>query len=92
MLRILIVEVIGRIAVFGKALDQCFRRLCPTHQELPSGKANLADGERVATREHFQACLATRCYGGQAWDWSATALARLKADPAWPRWITRPGQ
>ncbi len=49
---------------------------------------HLADGERLAARERFHACLATRCYGGQAWDWSAAALARLEADLAWPRWIS----
>jgi len=48
---------------------------------------HLADGNRDAARQHFESCLARRCYGTQAWDWSAVALARLKAKPTWPEWI-----
>ncbi len=48
---------------------------------------HLANGDRDAARKHFESCLARRCYGTQAWDWSAVALARLRSNSAWPEWI-----
>lgn len=50
---------------------------------------HLANGDATTARECFRAAVDTRCYGGQAWDWSAAALARLDANPAWPPWIER---
>ena len=47
----------------------------------------LADGNRAAAREHFQKCVATRCFDFDAYDWSRAFLDRMKRDPDWPRWI-----
>ena len=42
-------------------------------------------GVRTPVRQHFAACLATRCFDDS--DWSRVFLARLHQDADWPRRI-----
>jgi tetratricopeptide (TPR) repeat protein len=51
------------------------------------GLRHLARGDRTTAARHFQAAVATRCYGFLAFDWSQTFLLRLSAEPRWPGWI-----
>jgi hypothetical protein len=47
----------------------------------------LAEGDRVATQEHFRASVNTRFFPFFEYAWSRAFLARLDADPTWPPWI-----
>jgi serine/threonine protein kinase len=48
----------------------------------------LADGDRVAARDHFSECVKTRCFDFDAYDWSRAFLARMNQDPHWPRFLS----
>jgi serine/threonine protein kinase len=47
----------------------------------------LGDGDRAGARDHFGLAVATRAFWLDHYDWSATLLDRMKADPEWPHWI-----
>ena len=49
------------------------------------GMMLLADGDRAGAKPHFQASVATRCFYLGGYDLSRTFLARMEADPAWPK-------
>jgi serine/threonine protein kinase len=57
------------------------------HSHFHIGMRLLADGDRVAARRHFQACLALQypLFTGSLE--SRALLARMDKDPAWPPWI-----
>ncbi len=47
----------------------------------------LGLGDRAGAMRHFQACLDTRLYSWGDYVWAGILLARLKADPQYPRWV-----
>jgi lipoprotein NlpI len=53
------------------------------------GLCRLADGDPVAAKSYFQACVNTNVYWWFEWESSRLFLARMRQDPEWPRWIPK---
>jgi tetratricopeptide (TPR) repeat protein len=51
------------------------------------GLVRLSDGDRMGAKEHFQKVLDTKFRANLAYPYARAYLARLKRDPAWPKWI-----
>jgi dienelactone hydrolase/tetratricopeptide (TPR) repeat protein len=64
--------------------------LCFCHYLV--GLDRLSDGDRAGAREHFQKALDTKFYAAVIYPYVRAYLARLKRDPAWPKWIPVRGQ
>jgi hypothetical protein len=62
------------------------RHQCDAHFNI--GLRHLALGDRKQSRRHFEQAIDTRVFAllGEYW-WADLFLARMDADPAWPRWI-----
>jgi serine/threonine protein kinase/predicted Zn-dependent protease len=60
-------------------------QLCYAHTEI--GLSRLADGDRLAAREHFSKAIQTRAIWLFEWNWCEMFLSRLQNDPNWPPWI-----
>jgi tetratricopeptide (TPR) repeat protein len=57
------------------------------HAHFQIGMRLLADGDRVAARRHFQACMALQYPLFTGYLESRALLARMNQDPTWPPWI-----
>jgi tetratricopeptide (TPR) repeat protein len=59
----------------------------PIRSHFALGVRQLAEGDRISARQHFQQCVALRDPYLFAYTESRAILARMKKDPTWPPWI-----
>ena len=62
-------------------------RLDLSNAHMSIALSALADGDREKARRHLQHCLDTRYFEALPYSLSRSLLARMRQDPAWPRWI-----
>jgi tetratricopeptide (TPR) repeat protein len=72
-----------------RVAGRCRLKLCEAH--LAIGLRHLAEGDRAGAAAHFQESADTRVFIYWDYLWARAFLARMKRDPAWPRWIERRG-
>ena len=86
---------------YGKVLDYCCGDLtdealfaaagtsrfsqCEAHFNI--GLRRLADGDRARAKKSLRASVDTGVYFYREYDWGSAFLARMEADPTWPKWI-----
>jgi serine/threonine protein kinase len=77
----------GRISAdtLLQAAGEARPKVCDAHFVI--GLWRLSEGDRLAARDHFQKCVATRAFPGWEWPWVRAFLARMEKDRAWPPWI-----
>jgi hypothetical protein len=59
----------------------------PIRSHFALGVRQLAEGDRISARLHFQQCVAVRAPYLFAYTESRAFLARMQKDPTWPPWI-----